>query len=94
LSVSEKPLVMRLMIDDVVRLLVDRQVRTMRIATLSGNGQIFMADTSEANVDARNRSKEETFAYVSKKAGSLQKSTARRVTISPIGELRDSGFKE
>lgn len=94
LSVSEKPLVMRLMIDDVVRLIADKQTRTMRIATLSGNGQIFMADTSEANVDARNRSKEETFAYVSKMAGSLQKATARRVTISPIGEVRDPGFKE
>lgn len=93
LSVSGKPLVMRLMIDDVVRLIVDKQTRTMRIAKLSGNGQIFMADTSEANIDARNRSKEETFAYVSKMAGSLQKATARRVTVSPIGELRDPGFK-
>lgn len=94
LSVSGKPLVMRLMIDDVVRLDVDGQSRTMRIATLSGNGQIFMADTSEANVDARNRSKEDAFAYVSKMAGSLQKANACRVSISPIGELRDPGFKE
>jgi CRISPR-associated endonuclease Csn1 len=93
LSVSGKPLVMRLMIDDAVRLDVDGQTRTMRIATLSGNGQMFMAGTSEANVDARNRNKEETFAYVSKYAGSLQKSNARRVGISPIGELRDPGFK-
>jgi CRISPR-associated endonuclease Csn1 len=94
LSISGKPLVMRLMIDDVVRLDVDGQIRTMRITTLSGNGQIFMADTNEANVDARNRSKEETFAYVSKYAGSLQKANARRVTISPIGELHNPGFKE
>ncbi len=93
-SVSGKPLVMRLMIDDVLRLDVDGQFRTMRIATLSGNGQIFMADISEANVDARNRSKEDLFAYVSKMAGSLQKAKARRITISPIGELRDPGFKE
>jgi CRISPR-associated endonuclease Csn1 len=93
LSVSGKPLVMRLMMDDAVRLDVEGQLRTMRIVTLSGNGQMFMADTSEANVDARNRSKEETFAYVSKTAGSLQKSKARRVGISPIGELRDPGFK-
>lgn len=94
LSVSGKPLVMRLMIDDAVRLDVDGQTRTMRIATLSGNGQIFMADTSEANVDARNRSKEDTFSYVSKMAGSLQKANASRVSISPIGELRATGFKD
>lgn len=94
LSVSEKPLVMRLMIDDLVRLQVDTDLRTMRVATLSGNGQIFMADTSEANVDARNRSKEDKFNYVSKYAGSLQKAKGRHIAISPIGELRDPGFKE
>lgn len=85
---------MRLMIDDFVRIEINGAVRTMRVATLSGNGQVFMADTQEANVDARNRDKSEPFAYVSKMAGSFQKSKARRVTISPIGELHDPGFKE
>lgn len=94
LSVSGRPLVMRLMIDDFVRIEINGAVRTMRVATLSGNGQVFMADTQEANVDARNRDKSEPFAYVSKMAGSFQKSKARRVTISPIGELHDPGFKE
>ncbi|GAB4122467.1 MAG: hypothetical protein Fur0026_14480 [Sideroxydans sp.] len=94
LSMSGKPLVMRLMINNIVRLLVEDHVRTMRIATLSGNGQIFMADIQESNVDARNRDKKDPFAYVSKMAGSLQKAKARRVTISPIGELHDPGFKE
>lgn len=94
LSVSGKPLVMRLMLDDAVRLEIDGYTRTMRVATLSGNGQVFMADAQEANVDARNRDKTVAFAYVSKMAGSFQRSKARRVTISPIGELRDPGFKE
>jgi len=93
LSVSQKPLVMRLMIDDVVRLNIDGHTRTMRIAKLSGNGQLFMADTNEANVDARNRSKEESFVYLSKMAGSLQKANARHATISPIGEIRTPNFK-
>jgi CRISPR-associated endonuclease Csn1 len=92
LSVSGKALVMRLILDDSVRLEVDGKPRTMRVATLSGNGQVFMADGQEANVDARNRDKSDSFAYVSKTAGSLQKSNARRVTISPIGELHDPGF--
>jgi len=94
LSVSGKPLVMRLMIDDALRLDVEGKIRAMRIATLSGNGQVFMAETSEANVDTRNRSKDDSFAYVSKMAGSLQKAKARHISISPIGELRDPGFKE
>jgi CRISPR-associated endonuclease Csn1 len=93
LSISEKPLVMRLMAGDCVRLEVDGRLRTMRVATLSANGQIFMADTNEANVDARNRDKEDLFSYVSKSAGSLYKAKGRRITISPIGELRDPGFR-
>jgi CRISPR-associated endonuclease Csn1 len=52
-----------------------------------------MAPHNEANVDARNRSKEDAFSYISKMAGSLQKARGRRVTISPIGELKDPGFQ-
>jgi CRISPR-associated endonuclease Csn1 len=52
-----------------------------------------MSDLQEANVDARNRDKADPFAYLSKTAGSLQKAHGRRVTISPIGELHDPGFK-
>lgn len=94
LSVSGKPLVMRLSLDDTVRLDVDGNSRSMRVATLSGNGQVFMAGIQEANVDSRNRNRGDPFTYISKTAGSFQKSKARRVTISPIGELHDPGFKE
>jgi CRISPR-associated endonuclease Csn1 len=93
LSVSERPLVMRLTINDSVRLNVDGFLKTMRVAKVSGNGQVFMADISEANVDARNRNKDDAFKYVSKTSASLCNAKARKVTISPIGELRDSGFK-
>lgn len=58
-------------------------------------------DTHEANVadravdkkrpDGTIRKKE--LAYIFKNAGPLREMKARRVTISPIGELRDSGFK-
>jgi CRISPR-associated endonuclease Csn1 len=92
LTQENKPLVMRLMLNDVVRLEIDGVLRTMRVATLSGNGQVFMADHNEANVDARNRDKESGFKYVSKMAGSFQSAKARPVTISPIGDLRDPGF--
>lgn len=92
LSVSEKPLVMRLIIDDYVKLEQEGKTRTLRIAYANSAGTIAFADHQEANVDKRTRSKE--LAYVFKTAGSLQKSQARRVTISPIGELHDPGFKE
>lgn len=93
-SVSGKSLVMRLMLGDTVRLQIDEEPLTMRVAKVNGNGQVFMSATNEANVDARNRDKDEMFTYVSKMAGSFFKAQARRVTISPIGELNDPGFKE
>ncbi len=93
LSVSGKPLVMRLIVNDYVRLNVNGVLRTMRVANISGNGQVFMADCHEANVDSRNRDKSDAFAYVSKMAGSFLAARSRRITVSPIGELRDPGFK-
>lgn len=94
LSCSGKPLVMRLMIDDLIKLqLSEDHIMVGRIATISGNGQIFMAAHNEANVDSRNRDKSDAFGYVSKMAGSLQKTNGRKVTVSPIGELRDPGFR-
>lgn len=94
LSISGQPLVMRLMIDDFVRLDIDGEMRTMRIAKLSTNGQVFMASHHEANVDSRNRDKNDAFKYVSKMAGSFCTAQARRLTISPIGEVRDPGFRK
>ena len=48
LAQNGRPLVMRLHIDDLLRLTLDGELRTMRVATLSGNGQIFMAAIHEA----------------------------------------------
>ncbi len=92
LSMSGRPLVMRLMIDDFVRLNIGEIEKTMRVAKVAGNGQVFVASDTDANVDARNRDKEDSFTYISKMAGSLFTAKARRITISPIGELRDPGF--
>jgi CRISPR-associated endonuclease Csn1 len=94
LSVSGKPLVMRLINDDVVRLELDDGPLTLRVAKIAGNGQVFMAPHNQANVDARNRDKDDAFQYTSKMAGSFQKARARRVAVTPIGQLRDPGFKE
>ncbi|MFZ2300700.1 MAG: type II CRISPR RNA-guided endonuclease Cas9 [Gallionella sp.] len=91
LSVSGKPLVMRLIRDDFIRLEDEDGIRTLRVCKIR-EGQIALADVVQANVDARTRTKE--IAYILKAASSLQKAKARRVSISPIGELRDPGFKD
>ena len=94
LSISGKSLVLRLLINDTIRLEIDNVMRNLRVANMSGSGQVFMSEVQEANVDTRNRDKTDPFAYISKYAGSFQKAKSRRITISPIGELRDPGFKE
>jgi CRISPR-associated endonuclease Csn1 len=90
-SLTGRTLVMRLMRDDVVRLVHEGALRTMRVCNISANGQVFMSDLHESNVDSRNRSKDDPFGYVSKMAESFNKALGRRVTISPIGELFDPG---
>jgi CRISPR-associated endonuclease Csn1 len=93
LAMNGQSLVMRLMIDDVIRLSLNGKVETLRVATISGNGQVFMAPLNEANCDARNRDTESSFGYISKKAGSFFSANARKVTVSEIGVLHDPGFK-
>ncbi len=93
LGQNARKLVMRLVIDDFVRLVIDDQPRTMRIASINSAGRLSLADHQEANVDARNRDPSGAWRYTYKQAGSLQTAQARQVTISPIGELRDPGFR-
>jgi CRISPR-associated endonuclease Csn1 len=93
-SISGKPLVMRLQNGDIVKMMVDERWCLMRVVKMASNGQITLAEHNEANVNERNNDKEDYFKYISKMAGSLQTAKARRVTISPIGEVNDSGFKE
>lgn len=84
-----KPLVMRLMINDMVRLQLNDKTLTMRVASVKTNGTIVLAPHNEANVDKRNRDRTDPFSYTFKTAGTLQKSRGRKVTVSPIGEVRD-----
>lgn len=93
LGQNGRPLVMRLVIGDSVRLEIERREQTMRVVKMSAAGQVFMAPLQEANVNARNSDKSDAFVYTSKMAGSFQNAKARQVTISPSGELRDPGFQ-
>lgn len=90
---SGKPLVLRLMINDYVRMKLGDVDKIMRVVKIGINGSVFFAAHNEANVNARNADKEDPFAYVSKTAGALQLAKGRRVTVSVLGDLRDPGFK-
>ena len=91
---NKQALVMRLTIDDCVRLEHEGRVRTMRVASINSAGRLSLAEHQEANVDARNRDPAGDWRYTYKQAGSLQKAKGRLVTISPIGELRDPGYRD
>lgn len=92
-SNSSKPLVMRLMIDDMLRLEINGTVQIMRVASMNAAGRLTLAAHQEANVAARDRDKESNWSYTYKQAGSLLSARARQVSISPIGEVKDPGFR-
>ena len=93
-AISGKPLVMRLMKGDMVRMVLDSsEESTMRLYKIKSSGQMYFAPHEQANVAQRDDDKNDDFKYTTKSAGSLQKAKGRRVSISPIGKLHDPGFK-
>jgi CRISPR-associated endonuclease Csn1 len=93
LSLSEKPLVMRLIIGDYLLAQFKGSIRLLTVKKIKSNGGIFVSQHNEANVRQREDEKDASLIYGSLSSGSLRKAVGRRVTISPIGELRDPGFK-
>lgn len=90
-SIQGKQLVMRLTNNDTIKLEHNKKTLLVRLAYMSSTGTLAFIETNEANVDRRTRSKE--LSYIFKTAGSLQKSKARKATVSPIGEVSDYGFR-
>ena len=91
-SISGKQLVMRLLGGDIVKMMIHEQPCLMRVTAIKA--QMVFAELNEANVNARNGDANDSFQYTTKYAGSLQTAKARRITISPLGEVSDSGFKD
>lgn len=88
-GLNGKKLVMRLVINDTVRMKVNDEFKYMRFTKVSAsNGQMTFAPINEANADQRNRDKDDPFKFITKVASSLKKAEASFVTISPIGKVR------
>ncbi len=88
-----KPLIMRLMQNDLIAIEeTEGQRRIMRVAKMS-EGMIALAEHHEANVDARNRDKASGFKYMYKSPGALAGVRARRVFVDVLGRVLDPGFK-
>lgn len=94
LSLSGKPLVMRLMNGDCIRATFKDKVRILTVCKIKSIGAVFVAEHRESNVRKREDEKDETLIYGSFTAASLRKAHGRRVTVSPIGEVHDPGFRD
>ena len=93
LTIDGNSLVMRLMIGDYLRAEFKGELRLLSIKKIKANGGIFVALHREANVRQREDDKDASLVYGSFTAGSLQKARGRYVSVSPIGEVFDPGFK-
>jgi len=107
-----RPLVMRLMIGDAVKLTVNGSPTVLQVLKINGSGSITFVKPNESNISARyaaklkaqSASKEglpydavalaDDFFQQAFSAGSLRAGQVRQVTISPIGELQDPGFRD
>lgn len=112
LSMSGKPLIMRLLIGDYVRAEIDGKTKLLCVLKINSTGAITFVLHNESNISARYTAKlaaqkdqkaakafnvsalEDNFFQKSISPDSLRVLKARRVNISPIGELFDPGFKE
>ena len=54
-------------------------------------GAMLFGDIHEANLDARNRKKDDDFKFLKKAPSRLEEMNARRVFINEIGMLKDPG---
>ena len=63
----------------------------MRVVKFAVSGQMHLAQHNEANVDARNRDKDDPYTYMSVSAGSLKKRKARKIRIDAMGRIHDPG---
>ncbi len=93
LSVSGRPLVMRLMKDDCVKLNIDGIVDVYRVCWIRTDTRMAFVKINEANVDARDRDKLTAFSYLVKSASVLKTLNAECVVVSPIGNVRALNFK-
>ncbi len=82
-------LLMRLFKKDVVEYTTtDNQVVLATIVKFRDN-QVNLAPLNEANVDSRNRSKDDPFSYTNIGTGTFQKRGLRKVFVGPLGEVKN-----
>lgn len=93
LATSGRPLIMRLVIGDYLRATFKGSDQLLSVRKIKSNGGVFVAAHRESNVRQREDARDASLIYGSYSAESLRKARGRSVTVSPIGELHDPGFR-
>lgn len=99
-SSSGKPLVMRLMKGDTVLITTvdgetEKEKKLLSVVKIDPSTNVVFSEINEAGeLKKRHTDNNDTFRYTNMGGDSFRRARARRVTISPIGDLRDPGFKE
>jgi CRISPR-associated endonuclease Csn1 len=91
-SLGGKPLVMRLTKGDCVRVVVRGELRLMRVRMLARSGRIHLCGHNEADARRRLGDGDPSLLHCELSASGLKKAQARRVTVTPLGLVRDPGF--
>lgn len=91
---SGKPLIMRLMKNDLVKIESKEGEQILRVVKFNRAGQVSFAPQYEANVDARDKDKNDPFSYIRKNINPLRLMKARKISVSEMGLIKDPGFKE
>lgn len=88
-----RPLLMRLCVNDLVAIEEEGRRRVMRVAQLS-EGKVVLAEHFEGGpLRDRDRDAGDVFKYMTKSPGVLRGLKARRVFVTPLGQVLDPGFK-
>ena len=83
-------LVMRLQINDCVEMAQGRgesMRKLYRLQKMGKNGRLYFAEVHEANVDRRNRNKDDPFNYINASGNALNARKAKKVHVSPTGRI-------
>ena len=91
LTQSGRPLIMRLMKNDKVRVIDGGETVDLLVVKFSQQGTITMAPPHEGNLRQRSDDPEDNFDYTRKSAGPLRDLCARQITVSPAGRISDPG---
>ena len=83
--------ILRLFKKDSVTIERDGQRAVFNVQSFAQSGQMWLAEHHEANADARNRDKKDSYKFLSLRGKAIAKAKLRRAHVDVMGRLRELG---